>query len=232
MKIKFGHLLQGAQQAEGITVIIDVFRAFTLEPYLFHAGISRCIAVDTLERARELKKLHPDYILFGERQGIVQQGFDHGNSPYYTHKLDLQNITAVHASSSGTRGLVAAMGSSAQQVLTGSFVNAAAIAAYIKKAAPQTVTLVDMGWAGQRPTLEDTICAEYIASLLTDTAFTRDDYIYEIFKSDGERFFLPENKDSMPSEDFFFALRKNIFNFVLKAEYDENKDVVLHKIMV
>ena len=39
IKIKILHLIDGAKQAEGLTVIIDVFRAFSLECYL-------CIATD------------------------------------------------------------------------------------------------------------------------------------------------------------------------------------------
>ena len=35
MKINILHLIEGAKKAEGLTVIIDVFRAFSLECYLY-----------------------------------------------------------------------------------------------------------------------------------------------------------------------------------------------------
>ena len=38
IKIKILHLIDGAKQAEGLTVIIDVFRAFSLECYLYIAN--------------------------------------------------------------------------------------------------------------------------------------------------------------------------------------------------
>ena len=38
MNIKILHLLTGAKEATGLTVIIDVFRAFSLEAYLFSQG--------------------------------------------------------------------------------------------------------------------------------------------------------------------------------------------------
>ena len=41
MTIQILHLIEGAKQAEGLAVIIDVFRAFSLEPYLFAAGAER-----------------------------------------------------------------------------------------------------------------------------------------------------------------------------------------------
>lgn len=230
MKIKFLHLMAGARQAEGIAVVIDVFRAFSLEAYLFAAGVQKIFPVDSLSIALRLKAENPDYILFGERGGVIQAGFDQGNSPSLSKDLMLKHKTVVHASSSGTRGLVAAMNSSAQQVLTGSLVNARAIADYILSQNPETVSLIDMGWAGRKPTLEDTVCADYIYHLLTGEKFRYPDYIYEIYKTDGNRFFLPENQQSMPHEDFFLCLRRDIFPFILKAELQPDGDIHLRRI--
>ena len=230
MKIKFLHLMVGAAQAKGIAVVIDVFRAFSLEAYLFAAGVQKIIPVDTLQKARDLKKLHPEDILFGEREGIIQPGFDQGNSPFLTKDLDLKGETVVHASSSGTCGLVAAMNSSAQQVITGSLVNARAIADYLISQDPETVSLIDMGWAGRRPTLEDTVCADYIAHLLTGEKFNYPDYVYEIYNSDGQRFFQPENQKSMPRDDFFLCLRPDIFPFIIKAESAADGNIHLRRI--
>lgn len=223
--------MKGAGQAEGIAVVIDVFRAFSLEAYLFNAGVKDIIAVDDLNIARQLKAENPHYLLIGEREGITQSGFDYGNSPFYTKNLDLKDKIVVHASSSGTRGLVAAMNSSATEVLTGSFVNARAIANYIKRKKPETVSLIDMGWAGQRATLEDTICADYLHHLITGSKFNYPDCIYEIYCTDGQRFFDPENQSSMPREDFFLCLRPNIFPFILKAESSANGNIHLRKII-
>ncbi|MDP8211005.1 MAG: 2-phosphosulfolactate phosphatase [Candidatus Stygibacter australis] len=230
MKIKYLHLMEGASQAEGIAVVIDVFRAFSLEAYLFAAGVDDIIAVESLQKARQLKAENPQHLLFGEREGIIQPGFDHGNSPFHSQALDLKGKTAVHASSSGTRGLVAAMNSSATEVLTGSFVNAQAIADYILQKQPGTVSIIDMGWAGQRATLEDTICADYLNHLISGCKFNYPDYIYEIYRTDGLRFFDLENQSSMPREDFFLCLRPNIFPFILKAESSANGNIHLCRI--
>lgn len=35
MNIKILHLVEGAKQSTGLTVVIDVFRAFSMEAYLF-----------------------------------------------------------------------------------------------------------------------------------------------------------------------------------------------------
>lgn len=40
MEIRILELIEGAKKAEGLTVIIDVFRAFSLECYLYARGAS------------------------------------------------------------------------------------------------------------------------------------------------------------------------------------------------
>jgi 2-phosphosulfolactate phosphatase len=67
MNIKILQLLDGAKVAEGITVIIDVFRAFSTACYAVEKGIEKIYPVGNIEMAYELKKANPDYILVGER---------------------------------------------------------------------------------------------------------------------------------------------------------------------
>ena len=50
MKIKIFELIDGAKKAEGLTVIIDVFRAFTLETYLFAQGAEKIYPVGEMRR--------------------------------------------------------------------------------------------------------------------------------------------------------------------------------------
>ena len=38
MEIEVFHLIEGAKQADGLAVIIDVFRAFSMECYLYAMG--------------------------------------------------------------------------------------------------------------------------------------------------------------------------------------------------
>ncbi len=45
MEINILQLAQGAKHATGITIIIDVFRAFSLEAYLFHNECKEVFAV-------------------------------------------------------------------------------------------------------------------------------------------------------------------------------------------
>ena len=70
MNIEIYHLLEGADQAKGLAVVIDVFRAFSLECYLFSRGMQKIYAVGREETAWELKRKHPEYLMAGERGGM------------------------------------------------------------------------------------------------------------------------------------------------------------------
>ena len=104
MEINILECIEGAKQAQGLTVIIDVFRAFSLECYLFHQGAKRIIPIGNLNQAFALKAEHPDWCLFGERKGAKVDGCDFGNSPNEIAHLDFSNKTIIHTTSAGTNG--------------------------------------------------------------------------------------------------------------------------------
>jgi phosphosulfolactate phosphohydrolase-like enzyme len=47
MKIEILEFVEGAQRAEGVTVIIDVFRAFSVACYIFDAGAVKLLIRNT-----------------------------------------------------------------------------------------------------------------------------------------------------------------------------------------
>ena len=69
MNIRILKLIEGARQAQGITVVIDVFRAFSLEAYLFSWGVKEIRPVGSIEEAFALQKEMPGSVLIGERGG-------------------------------------------------------------------------------------------------------------------------------------------------------------------
>ena len=89
MEITIHQLLPGAREARGIAVIIDVFRAYSVESYAFAQGMKRIYPVGDMEEAYRLKQQHPDYLLCGEREGRKQAGCDFGNSPLEIIQHDL-----------------------------------------------------------------------------------------------------------------------------------------------
>ena len=62
MDIKILHLVEGAKQAKGLTVIIDVFRAFSMEAYLFAKGAKKVIPIGDADVAYKLKAENPEIV--------------------------------------------------------------------------------------------------------------------------------------------------------------------------
>ena len=219
MNIKILQLIEGARQATGLAVIIDVFRAFTVEAYLVNNGVQKLIAVGDKQIAYDYKEKNKDCILIGERRGIMLDGFDYGNSPSQIEKINFTGKTVVHTTSSGTQGIANAQ--NANEILTGSLVNAKAIAEYIKMQNPEDVSLVCMGNGGESEAREDTLCAEYIKSLLEGKNPNLDKEIEDLKNIAGKRFFDPNLQEIFPKRDFYLSTELNKFNFVLKVEEDD-----------
>ena len=217
MNIQILHLVEGAKQAKGLTVSIDVFRAFTVETYLMRNHAEKIIPVGDVQIARDYKAKHPDAILCGERKGIIIEGFDYGNCPTDLEHLDLTGKTVVHTTSAGTQGIANATG--ADEIISGSLVNASAVAAYIKKKNPKQVSLVCMGLMANKQTDEDNLCADYIKSLLEDAPLPD---IYErmeaLKETSGAKFFDPERQHIFPQRDFELCTNLNSVPFVLRMK--------------
>ena len=282
-RIEILHLIEGAKAAKGLTVIIDVFRAFSMECFLYDLGAEAIRPVGTIEEAFEWRERDQSCILCGERWGKMCEGFDLGNSPSAAKAMaeKIAGKAVIHTTSAGTQGIVNASGvgmrcpqniSGVDEIITGSLVNAAAIARYIKARNPQHVSLVAMGNGGVKPAPEDELCAEYIRSLLVDDpgdASGRfvgldpvvdvnddaglaenaavemavdcgmragdiqipgfpgdampdiDDRIAALRYHGGEHFFNPDTQDVFPEPDFHLCAQRDIFDFVIRVERDE-----------
>lgn len=220
MDIKILHLIEGARQAEGLTVVIDVFRAFSLECYMYACGAKKVLPCGTVEEAFALRDRHPEYILCGERNGIKVEGFDYGNSPSEFEHLRIDGKTVIHTTSAGVQGLVNVPG--ADEVITGALVNAAAIARYIRSRDPEKVSLVAMGWNGVKRTEEDELCAEYIRSLLMDEKMANIDKLADDLRyTEGKKFFDPAQNHVFPNRDFFLCTMTDRFDGVIRVSSTE-----------
>ena len=220
MDIKILQLIDGAKQAKGCAVVIDVFRAFTVEAYLANNGAEKIYAIADKDQAYNLKDQHPEYVLIGERHGEILPGFDYGNSPSQIENIDFTNKTIVHTTSAGTQGVYYAS-INAQEVLTGSLVNAKAIADYIKQKDFDNVSLVCMGLDAKSPIEEDTLCARYIKDLLlgNDTSYMSNE-IENLKQTSGAKFFKQDLQHIFPEKDFWLSTSVDKFDFVLKYNKD------------
>jgi len=228
MQIEIYQLLEGAKKAKGLTVIIDVFRAFSLVCYIMEQGAKEIIPVSDIKLAFKLKEENPEYILVGERHEKIPEGFDFGNSPTQIQGINFFNKTVVHTTSAGTQGLVNAIGAS--EIITGSFVNIPAIVKYIKGKNPELVSLVCMGYEAKYPTEEDTFCAEYIRDTLLGKPTDYEVMILIIRDTSGKRLFEPKNQLHSPENDFYLCTELGRFNFILKAITGADGIIRLNKI--
>lgn len=214
MDIRRLSLVSGARKAKGLTVIVDVFRAFTCAAYVLANGAERIFPVGGLEEAFRLKEKHPDWILMGERGGKKVEGFDYGNSPHEVGGIDFTGRTVVQTTSAGTRGIVNA--EDAEEILAGSFVVAEATSEYIRKVGPRLVSIVAMGWSGEERSLEDELFADYLEARLR---CRRPDFqrMVEQIRDDphGAKFFDP-CQPQFVKEDFDAAMSLDRFDFAIK----------------
>ena len=220
MNIKILHLVEGAKEAKGITVIIDVFRAFSVEAYIMNNGVGKLIPVGDMQIAYEYKKENPDAVLIGERKGVMLPGFDYGNSPSQIENIDFNGRTVIHTTSSGTQGIVNAV--NAEEIITGSLVNAKAISKYIKNRGIEDVSLVAMGLDSKAPIEEDTLCALYIKSLLEDNPMDLTEAIEGLKLTSGAKFFKKEMQNVFPKKDFELCTQVDKFDFVIRLVKDKN----------
>ena len=221
MKISILRLIEGAKQAEGTVVIIDVFRAFSLECWLYAFGAAEIRPVGAIGDALAWREKDPECVLIGERHGIQLDGFDFGNSPSTVSPDAVRGRRIIHTTSAGTQGVTNA--SRAEEILTGSFLNAQAVARYIRQKSPEKVSLVCMGREGTLRAEEDELCALYLERLLTGRSMPDiDDRLRALRTGGGKHFFDPENQGVFPEKDFWMCIDRDRFDFVIRIEKDRD----------
>lgn len=229
--IKMLSFLEGSKSAKaGAAVVIDVFRAFSLASWALMGGARMIVPVRTEAEALAWRERKPNVILAGESGGIPLPGFDFGNSPSAIQKADLRGKVLVHRTSAGTQGLLAAMEAGAKPVLAASFINAAATVAYLRESGVDEICIIAMGLNGEELALEDTLCAEYLRSLLrgdeADFGLIRNRIRQD---ATGLRFFDP-TLPWYPEEDFDACIDLDLFDAAVVAVQDDTYGVCLKAI--
>jgi len=209
-------LTEGAAQARGLTIVIDVCRAFTTAAYCIDQGADCIMPVGTVDEALSLRTRFPDALLIGEVDGRKVEQFDLGNSPSELLGMNFEGRTVVQRTSAGTQGIVRAV--QAQEILTGAFVNAGAIVRYVQRQQPEQVSLVCMGWRAERECAEDTLCAELLRSRIMGREVDFAEIVLKVKQSKtGEKFRDP-GRPWMPEQDLDLCLSLDLFDFVLRDE--------------
>lgn len=222
--------LGGMRRAKGLIVVIDVFRSSTVGYFLVNNGVQEYLMADGLDLARELAASQGAKVV-GEQRGVPVKDFDYGNSPTLFENMDLSLEKLVHSTNAGTRGVVAAC-EKGDEVIIGSFVNAAAVVEYIRCREPEIVTLVAMGTGGTIRAQEDMMCAMYIKNELEDYPNSFKTLRSFLADVDSAQKFFDDDRLDAPESDFDLCMDLDRFDFVLKAEIVREGCARLQKIKV
>lgn len=152
---------------DSIVVIVDILRATSAIVTAFMNGVNRIIPVATLDEAKEYKQ--KGFFVAAERDGIVRDFADFGNSPYNFKRELIEGRDIVYSTTNGTNCIM--MASHCYKVVIGSYLNLDAIAGYVVREKRDLVILC-AGWKNKF-NLEDSLFAGALSELiLKNSGFT------------------------------------------------------------
>jgi 2-phosphosulfolactate phosphatase len=210
-----GSLLEGARDASGTAIIIDVFRAFTTAAVAFSRGASKIILVAEVEEALDLRASGKGDLCMGEVSGLRPEGFDFGNSPFELSTADVDGKTLIQSTRAGTVGVVAA--SNAEKIYAGSLIIAEATTDAVLRDAPDVVTIVAMGSEGVVRADEDEQCALYMRNLLQGRHPDRDAVRTLVLAGGESQKYADPSQPHFHPEDRDAALRVDEISFAIEV---------------
>jgi 2-phosphosulfolactate phosphatase len=146
-----------------LVVIIDILRATSAICSAFANGVKSIIPVESIGEARDYK--NRGYLVAAERDGIILDFADFGNSPFNFTRDKIEGKTIVYSTTNGT-GIIK-LASSAAYIVIGSFLNITALTRWLLEK-DQDVILFCAGWKN-RFNLEDSVCAGAFAEKLMNS---------------------------------------------------------------
>lgn len=217
------------ERAEGIVIVIDVIRAFTVAAYAFAGGASDLWLVRTVEEALALRERAPGALLAGEIGGRLIPGFDLNNSPHKMALADVRGRRIIQRTGAGTQGAVGAR--NATHLLAASLANARATARYVAHLSRESglpiTFLPTESSSGNILRNEDKYCADYIEALIQrpETAPELLQDRVARLRAEGRFSHWGESKDEdFPAGDLEKILAVDRFNFVMRGQRRQYKD--------
>ena len=182
------------ENRDAVVVVTDILRASSAIVTAFMNGVERIIPVGTLEEAKNFKE--QGFMVAAERDGIVRDFADFGNSPYNFSPERVKGEQIVYSTTNGTNAINLA--SSGSQVLIGAYLNISALAKHIKEAGKDLLILC-AGWKNKF-SLEDTLFAGALSQLVLE-----DDQFYTICDA------------TLGSMDLYEAARGDMMTYIDKV---------------
>lgn len=180
------------ENRESIVVVIDILRATSAICTAFEFGADRIIPVATIEEAKAFKDR--GFLAGAERDAMMVEGFDFGNSPYSYMSEKIKGQTIALTTTNGTQAIEAAK--NAYRVVIGAFTNFTVLCNYLISQ-NRDVLLLCAGWK-DKYNLEDALFAGAVTIELAKVpAFSENiadsawacRYLYEANMQNRFRFF-------------------------------------------
>ena len=210
MEILHATGIDGARQARGLAVVIDVLRSFTVSAYALAGGARECRLVTTTNEARALVAATPNAVICAEEDGLPVEGIAISNSPTQIAAADLRDRVLVQRSSAGTP--VAAAVREGVDILAASLVVARATAQACLLRHPAQVTLVA---SADHP--EDHACALYMAAMIRGETPDLEQLLRPLTGSERYAHLRRGTWPGFPVSDLELALTPDRFNFSMPA---------------
>jgi 2-phosphosulfolactate phosphatase len=150
-------LFQGQNQ---VVVVVDVLRATSAICAGIANGVNSIMPVETVEEAKSYSQ--KGFIVAGERNGEVLDGFELGNSPFSFMDSKLIGKNIALTTTNGTKAITSAY--QAECIIIGAFVNLNSVTEYLLNL-KKNVLVVCAGWK-DKFNLEDTLFAGAVANEL------------------------------------------------------------------
>lgn len=222
MNIQIVYGREGARDAVGTVVIIDVFRAATVASTILALKALSILPVATPEEAFAMREKYPGSIITGEERGIMIEGFDVGNSPSALERMQLEGKRVIQRTSAGTQGLTLSavnLGTSVNEIYFGAFTTLSALAEHIREKAIVTIVAMD----GEDT--EDGYFARCLKRTVEGEVITPEEVRKYLTTHPKASHFFDKEHTSHPVEDFDICVNVDRYDFVvqLKREGEEMK---------
>jgi len=210
MEIVHATGVQGARNARGVVVVIDVLRSFSVSAYALAGGARECLLVSSVDAALKLADRIPGALVCAEENALPVPGIAISNSPTQIKVADIKGRTLIQRSSAGTPVLGAVQ--SKDGMFAGSLVVAKATAQACLLRRPSTVTLVA---SADFP--EDHACARYIEAVLRGTSLELGPLLQPLRDSERYQKVMTGRWPGFPPTDIELSLAVDRFDFAMPA---------------
>ncbi len=200
--------IEGARQAQGLAVVIDVLRSFTVSAYALAGGARECRLVTTTDEARALAAATPGAVLCAEEEGLPLPGIAISNSPTQIRDTNLKDRILIQRSSAGTP--VAAAVRAGVDIFAASLVVARATVQACLLRHPDVLTLIA---SADYP--EDHACALYMEAIIKSEGPDVERLLQPLKKSERYAHLMSGAWPGFPPTDLELALQPDRFAFAM-----------------